>query len=137
MNLEKETNSRQGENEILLEVKNLQVSFFTEAGEVRAVKDADFTVKKGEFFGIVGESGSGKSVATKSFLRLGPQNCRIKGGSIEFEGRDILKLDSEELRAIRGKDISIIFQDSLSALNPVYTIGSKLTEVILRHNQMT
>ena len=137
MNLEKETNSRQGENEILLEVKNLQVSFFTEAGEVRAVKVADFTVKKGEFFGIVGESGSGKSVATKSFLRLGPQNCRIKGGSIEFEGRDILKLDSEELRAIRGKDISIIFQDSLSALNPVYTIGSKLTEVILRHNQMT
>lgn len=137
MNQTEDRSSQKGEGQILLEVKNLQVSFFTEAGEVRAVKDADFTVEKGEFFGIVGESGSGKSVATKSFLRLGPSNCRIKSGTVEFEGRDILKLGSEELRAVRGKDISIIFQDSLSALNPVYTIGSKLTEVILRHNKMT
>lgn len=130
-------NSREGNEEILLEVKDLEVSFFTDAGEVRAVKNAGFAVKKGEFFGIVGESGSGKSVATKSFLRLGPSNCKIKNGTIEFEGRDILKLGNEELRGVRGKDISIIFQDSLSALNPVYTVGSKLTEVILRHNKMT
>lgn len=122
---------------ILLEVKDLEVSFFGDLGEVRAVKNAGFTIGKGEFFGIVGESGSGKSVATKSFLRLGPGNCRIKGGSIRFEGRDILGLSSEELRSVRGKDISIIFQDSLSALNPVYTVGSKMAEVILRHNSMT
>ena len=108
----------------LLEVKNLQVSFFTELGETRAVKDASFQIENGDFFGIVGESGSGKSVSTKTILRLGPKNCKVKNGEILFEGRDILKLNQEELRAVRGKEIAMIFQDSLSALNPVYTVGS-------------
>ena len=118
----------------LLEVKNLQVSFFTELGEARAVKDASFTIEKGDFFGIVGESGSGKSVSTKTILRLGPKNCKVKNGEILFEGKDILKLNQDELRDVRGKEIAMIFQDSLSALNPVYTVGNKMVELIRRHN---
>ena len=85
----------------LLEMKNLQVSFFTDLGETKAVKDASFQVEKGDFFGIVGESGSGKSVSTKTILRLGPSNCKVKGGEILFEGKDILKLNQEELRNVR------------------------------------
>lgn len=121
----------------LLEVKDLQVSFFTELGETKAVKDAGFQIEKGDFFGIVGESGSGKSVTTKTILRLGPKNCKIKNGEILFEGKDILKLNEKELRAIRGKDIAMIFQDSLSALNPVYTVGNKMIELIRRHNSVS
>ena len=121
--------------EHLLEVKNLKVSFFTERGEVQAVKDADFYVDRGDFFGIVGESGSGKSVTTKSILRLGPDNCKIVDGEILFEDGDILKKTPAELRAIRGRDISMIFQDSLSALNPVYTVGNKMVELIRRHSK--
>lgn len=121
----------------LLEVKNLQVSFFTELGETRAVKDASFEIGTGDFFGIVGESGSGKSVSTKTILRLGPKNCEVKAGEILFEGKDILKLSQEELQKIRGNEIAMIFQDSLSALNPVYTVGSKMVELIRRHNAVT
>ena len=121
----------------LLEVKDLQVSFFTELGETKAVKDAGFQIEKGDFFGIVGESGSGKSVTTKTILRLGPKNCKIKNGKILFEGKDILKLNEKELRGIRGKDIAMIFQDSLSALNPVYTVGNKMIELIRRHNSVS
>lgn len=122
--------------EHLLEVKNLKVSFFTELGEVEAVKEAGFYMDKGDFYGIVGESGSGKSVTTKSVLRLGPSSCRIKEGEVLFEGRDILKLSDGELRKVRGKEIAMVFQDSLSALNPVYTVGSKMVELICRHNPM-
>lgn len=120
--------------EHLLEVKNLQVSFFTEFGEVKAVKEAGFSIDRGDFFGIVGESGSGKSVTTKSVLRLGPANCKIKEGEILFEGKDILKLSEKELRKVRGKEIAMVFQDSLSALNPVYTVGNKMVELIRRHS---
>ena len=109
----------------LLEVKDLKVSFFTDLGETQAVKDAGFAIEEGDFFGIVGESGSGKSVTTKSILRLGPSNCKIKGGEILFKGEDILKKNEAELRRIRGGEIAMIFQDSLSALNPVYTVGNK------------
>ena len=111
--------------EKLLEVKNLKVSFFTDLGEAQAVKDAGFAIEEGDFFGIVGESGSGKSVTTKSILRLGPSNCKIKGGEILFKGDDILKKNEAELRKIRGGEIAMIFQDSLSALNPVYTDMNK------------
>lgn len=121
----------------LLEVKDLAVSFYGDLGETKAVKNASFEIGEGEFFGIVGESGSGKSVATKSILRLGPSNSKIVNGSIKFEGKDILAYDKEELRGIRGKDIAIVFQDSLSALNPVYTIGSKMVELIRRHSDLT
>lgn len=117
----------------VLEVKNLQVSFYTDLGETQAVKDAEFTLEKGDFFGIVGESGSGKSVTTKTILRLGPKNCKVKGGEILFHGKDILKMNDSELRSLRGKEIAMIFQDSLSALNPVYRVGNKMVELI-RHN---
>lgn len=120
----------------LLEIKDLAVSFYSDLGETRAVKNASFHIEKGEFFGIVGESGSGKSVATKSILKLGPKNSKIKNGSILFEGKDLLSLKEDDLRKIRGKEISIIFQDSLSALNPVYTIGSKLIELLMRNDRI-
>lgn len=121
----------------LLEIKDLEVSFYNELGETKAVKNASFHIEKGEFFGIVGESGSGKSVATKSILQLLPSNSKIKSGTVLFEGKDILKLKGSPLRTIRSKEISIVFQDSLSALNPVYTIGSKLIELIKRNNKIT
>ncbi|MCI7814070.1 MAG: ABC transporter ATP-binding protein [Lachnospiraceae bacterium] len=123
--------------EHLLEVKDLAVSFYGDLGETKAVKNASFYVDQGEVFGIVGESGSGKSVATKSILKLGPENCKIIGGSITFQGESIIEKEGKELRAIRGNEISIVFQDSLSALNPVYTIGSKMVELLRRHNHMT
>lgn len=123
--------------EKLLEVKDLKVSFFTDLGETQAVKDAGFAIEEGDFFGIVGESGSGKSVTTKSILRLGPSNCRIMGGEILFQGEDILKKSEAELREIRGGEIAMIFQDSLSALNPVYTVGNKMVELIRHHTSMT
>ena len=123
--------------EKLLEVKNLKVSFFTDLGETQAVKDAGFAIEKGDFFGIVGESGSGKSVTTKSILRLGTSNCKVLGGEILFKGEDILKKNAAELREIRGGEIAMIFQDSLSALNPVYTVGSKMVELIRRHTKMS
>ena len=122
--------------EKLLEVKDLKVSFFTDLGETQAVKNAGFAIGEGDFFGIVGESGSGKSVTTKSILRLGPSNCKIMGGEILFQGEDILKKSEAELRAIRGGEIAMIFQDSLSALNPVYTVGNKMVELIRRHTKM-
>lgn len=122
--------------EHLLEVKDLEVSFDTDAGEVRAVKNAGFTIGKGEIFGIVGESGSGKSVATKSILKLGPSNIRIKSGEILYKGQDIRSLSDKELRLLRGRQISMIFQDSLSALNPVYTVGNKMTELVRRNESL-
>lgn len=123
--------------EHLLEVKDLEISFDTDLGEVRAVKNAGFTIEKGEIFGIVGESGSGKSVATKSILRLGPPNIRIKSGEILFQGQNILELKPKELRELRGRQISMVFQDSLSALNPVYTVGQKMIELLRRHEGIT
>lgn len=122
--------------EHLLEVKDLAVSFDTDLGEVCAVKNASFAMVKGEIFGIVGLSGSGKSVATKSILRLGPPNIRIKSGEILFRGQDILKVSPKELRELRGKKISMVFQDSLSALNPVYTVGKKMVELLRRHEKL-
>lgn len=121
----------------LLEVKNLKVSFFTELGETQAVKNAGFQIEKGDFFGIVGESGSGKSVTTKTVLRLGTSNCKVLGGEILFNGKDILSLSDAELRQIRGKEIAMVFQDSLSALNPVYTVGNKMVELICRYENIS
>lgn len=123
--------------EHLLEVKDLAVSFYGDLGETKAVKNASFYVDEGEVFGIVGESGSGKSVATKSILKLGPENCKIINGSVTLEGISILEKEEKALREIRGKDISIVFQDSLSALNPVYTIGSKMVELLRLHSDLS
>ncbi len=121
----------------LLEVKDLGVSFYSDSGETKAIKNAGFLIKKGEFFGIVGESGSGKSVAAKSILKLLPENGKINSGMIQFQGKNLLTQSEKELQAIRGREISIVFQDSLSALNPVYTIGSKLIELLRRNHKMT
>lgn len=123
--------------EQILEIKNLSISFDTDLGEVRAVKKVDFAIEKGEIFGIVGESGSGKSVATKSILRLGPPNIRVKSGEIIFQGRDIIKISGKELQTLRGGQISMVFQDSMSALNPVYTVGKKMVELLRRHEKLT
>lgn len=121
----------------LLEVRDLEISFDTDLGEVRAVKNAGFTIKKGEIFGIVGESGSGKSVATKSILRLSPPNIRMKSGEIIFQDQNILELSQKELRELRGKQISMVFQDSQSALNPIYTVGKKMVELLRRHETIS
>lgn len=116
--------------ENLLEIKNLKVSFFTPSGEVRAVNDVSYNLKKGEVLGIVGESGSGKSVSANSIMGLIEKPGRIVGGTITFNGRNLLELSNEERRKLRGKEISMIFQDPMTSLNPVYTIGTQLREAI-------
>ena len=120
--------------EPLLSVKRLSVSFRLEGKEVEAVKDVSFEIKPGEIVGMVGESGSGKSVCAMSSLRLVP--CppgQVESGEIIFEGRNILELPLEELRAIRGKEISVIFQEPMTALSPLHPVGYQLSEAILVH----
>ena len=117
----------------LLQVKNLSTSFDVESGEVRAVNGISFNLDKGKVLGIVGESGSGKSVTAYSIMRILVEPGRIKGGEILFNGEDITKYDAKQMRAFRGEKISIIFQDPMTSLNPVYTIGNQLREAILLH----
>ena len=114
----------------LLEVKNLCVSFFTLSGEVKAVNDISYNLEKGKAIGIVGESGSGKSVSASAIMRTIEKPGRILGGSITFDGIDLLALSKEEMRKLRGKEISMIFQDPMTSLNPVFTIGTQLIEAI-------
>lgn len=121
----------------LLEVKNLYTSFFTHLGEVQAVRGIDFNLEEGDILGIVGESGSGKSVTSLSIIGLVDDPGKIKEGSIHFEGVDLTKLTNEQLNEYRGNDISMIFQDPMTSINPVYSIGNQLMEVILRHTKMT
>lgn len=120
--------------ESLLEIKDLNLSFWGDSGETRVVKGVSFHVNPGEIFGIIGESGSGKSVTAKSILRVNPENCKIVSGSIWFLEQPISEYSERKLQKIRGKEISMVFQDSLSALNPVYTIGNKLMETIRLHH---
>ncbi|HEY6421526.1 MAG TPA: ABC transporter ATP-binding protein [Candidatus Binataceae bacterium] len=117
----------------LLEVKSLHTSFFTEAGEVRAVDSVSFKVEAGKLMGLVGESGSGKTASVLSIMRLLPESARITGGEILFEGHDLLKLPEPEMRAIRGARIAMIFQEPMTSLNPVFTIGSQIGEAIRLH----
>ena len=120
--------------DFLLEVKNLTICFFTRWGVVRAVEDVSFTLRKGETLGLVGESGSGKSVMCLSIMRLLPKPAgRIVGGQIFFEGEDLLKKSEGEMRKIRGKKISMILQDPMTALNPVFSIGDQVMETIWLH----
>jgi len=122
----------------LLEIDNLQTHFFTSAGVVKAVDGISYDVNQGETVAIVGESGCGKSVSALSILRLvADPPGRIVGGSIRFEGRDLLKLSDEEIRDIRGKDIAMVFQEPMTSLNPVLTIGRQLTETLEQHLDMT
>lgn len=119
--------------EHFLEVRNLQTSFFVPAGEVKSVSGTSFNVDKGKILGIVGESGSGKSVTAYSIMQILSKPGQIVGGSIKLEGRELVGLSERELAKIRGGKISIIFQDPMTSLNPVYTIGNQLREVIYLH----
>ncbi|PLT33874.1 ABC transporter ATP-binding protein [Bacillus sp. V5-8f] len=124
--------------ENILEVKDLNISFHTFAGEVKAIRGVDFELKKGETLAIVGESGSGKSVTTKSIMRLlPPSNSEIKNGQILFEGKDLAKLSDREMQKIRGKDISMIFQDPMTSLNPTIKIGKQIMEPIIKHQNVS
>jgi len=119
----------------LLEVKDLCVSFFTSRGEVRALDGVSFSVAPGRLTGLVGESGSGKTVSVLSIMRLLPENARVVGGSIAFEGLDLLRLREAEMRAMRGARIAMIFQEPMTSLNPVFTIGSQIGEAIRLHQR--
>ena len=121
----------------LLEVNDLSTSFFTEKGEIKAVRNVSFRLEKGKILGIVGESGSGKSVTVYSILGLLPNNARVVGGSVKFLGEELIGTDESFMQKIRGNRISIIFQDPMTSLNPTYTVGKQLTEAILLHTDMT
>jgi len=123
--------------EPLLQVRNLRTQFFTEEGVVRAVDGVSYDIMPGEILGLVGESGCGKSVSALSILRLIPHPPgKIVGGEIFFEGEDLLKMDEEEVRHIRGNKIGMIFQEPMTSLNPVLTIGRQLTETLELHLKM-
>jgi oligopeptide transport system ATP-binding protein len=119
----------------ILQVKNLRTDFFTDDGVVHAVRDVSFDLQPGETLGIVGESGCGKSVTALSILGLLQRPGKITGGEILFQGQDLTKLSTEEMREIRGRDISMIFQDPLSSLNPVLKVGFQLEEAMLAHHK--
>lgn len=120
----------------LLEINNMKTSFYTQAGEVMAVRGLSFNMNKGEALGIVGESGSGKSVTMMSLMRLLPDNGKIIEGNIIFEGRDLSKLSEKDMQWIRGNDIGMIFQDPMTSLNPVFTIGNQLMEPLIKHKSL-
>jgi oligopeptide transport system ATP-binding protein len=117
----------------LLDVKDLHVSFTTKFGQVNAVNGVSFHIDEGEIVGVVGESGSGKSVMCMSLLRLIAKNGRIKNGEIIFRGTDLTKCTDQEIQKLRGSQISMIFQDPMTCLNPVFTIGDQLEEVLRFH----
>ena len=122
----------------LLEVTDLSASFDTEQGELVAVDDVDFKIDRGKTLGIVGESGCGKSVSALSLIRLLPQPMgKVRNGEVWFDGRDLLKLGDDEMHQIRGGEIGMIFQEPMTALNPVHTIGRQLTEAVLLHQDVS
>ncbi len=121
----------------LLQVKNLTTSFVTDSGEVHAVNGVSFNLDRGRVLGIVGESGSGKSVTAYSIMRILSDNGRVESGQVLFEGKDILQTSENEMRQFRGERISIIFQDPMTSLNPVFTVGSQLSEAIRLHTDRT
>ncbi|WP_300380895.1 ABC transporter ATP-binding protein, partial [Clostridium sp.] len=133
----------------LVEFKNLSTYFYTEAGTVKAVNDISFKVKRGEVVGIVGESGCGKSVTAMSLMRIVDSPGKIVAGEILYneekevngqliyEEKDILRLSDKEIRDIRGNEISMIFQEPMTSLNPVFTIGKQIMESVLLHNKIT
>jgi oligopeptide/dipeptide ABC transporter ATP-binding protein len=123
-------------NEILVDVKDLQTYFFTDDGVVKAVDGISFTIRRGEVVALVGESGCGKSVASLSIMRLIDKPGRIIGGELLFKGEDLLKKTEEEMRKIRGSEIAMIFQEPMTSLNPVYTIGNQISEAITLHQKI-
>ncbi|TWT02138.1 ABC transporter ATP-binding protein [Planococcus sp. CPCC 101016] len=123
--------------EIILEVKNLKTSFATDSGEVRAVDGVSFKLPKGQTIGIVGESGSGKSITSLSILRLLASNGKIKEGEVLYKGQDLLKFSEDQMRKLRGNEISMIFQEPMTSLNPVYTVGQQIGEALMLHQNMS
>ena len=119
----------------LLEVKDLRTSFFTDAGEVKAVDGISFQLDRGKVLGIVGESGSGKSVTAYSIMQILAPTGKIIGGSVKLDGQELVNAGEKVLRTVRGNKISIIFQDPMTSLNPTYTVGHQLMEAILLHTK--
>ncbi|KQX68966.1 ABC transporter ATP-binding protein [Paenibacillus sp. Root444D2] len=125
-------------SDVLLEVDNLHVSFTTHGGEVKAVRGVSFMLGKGETLAIVGESGCGKSVTARSMTRLLPEHSsKISQGSIRYKGRELTLLSEKQLRELRGSEISMIFQDAMTALNPTISIGEQIMEGIIRHQKIS
>src|SRR5258708_6265819 len=121
----------------LLEVKDLRTEFRTADGTVRAVNGVSYSLQQGETLGIVGESGCGKSVSALSIMRLIPQPPgRIVGGEVIFEGKDLLRLDDDAMRHVRGRKIAMVFQDPMTSLNPVLTINRQISEALTLHMGM-
>lgn len=121
----------------LLAITNLSVSFFTDKGEVRAVRDVSVTISPGQTLALVGESGCGKSTVALAIMRLIDPPGRITGGQIFFKGRDLAALPEAELRAVRGREIGMIFQEPMTSLNPVFTIGDQIGEVLSTHRGLS
>lgn len=120
----------------LLSVQNLQTHFPTRAGLVKAVDDVSFTIEEGELLGLVGESGSGKSITALSILRLISPPGKIAGGSIKFKGEELITASEDRMREIRGNDIAMIFQDPMTSLNPVFTVGEQIAEALRLHRKL-
>lgn len=121
-----------------LSVKNLTVEYSSEGDIVQAVNHVSFHLKKGHTIGLVGETGAGKTTIAKALLRILPDySAKVKSGEIWLNGRDVLKLSEEEMMKIRGRKVTMIFQDPMTALNPIMQIGVQISEVILAHNQIT
>ena len=129
---------KMSEQETLLSIKNLKTYFVTEDAVLKAVDDVSFEVRRGETLGVVGESGCGKSVSCMSIVKLVQgENVSYEGGEILFEGRNMLEMSEKEMRRIRGKEISIIFQEPMTALNPLYTIGDQMKEALKNHQKIS
>jgi oligopeptide/dipeptide ABC transporter ATP-binding protein len=123
--------------DVLLNVEELKTHFYTEAGVVKAVDGITFTIRKGETLGLVGESGSGKTVTALSVLRIVPKPGQIVEGKIEFNGEDLLTKTDNEMQELRGRELSIIFQDPSSSLNPVFNVETQIRDVIMEHQDVT
>jgi peptide/nickel transport system ATP-binding protein len=124
-------------NEALLDISRLTTSFPSEVGRVSVVDDIDLTISRGEVLALVGESGCGKSITAMSILRLVPRPGRIEGGCIRFDGKDLLSLSVPDIRAVRGRDISMIFQEPMTSLNPVFRVGDQVIEAIRLHQPLS
>lgn len=120
----------------LLEIDNLRTYFYTEEGVVRAVDDVSLEIYPGRTLGVVGESGSGKSVTALSVMRLLTATAKIETGKIAFLGRDLVQLPEPEMRGLRGKEIGMIFQEPMTSLNPVFTVGAQVMEAIRLHQNV-
>ena len=123
--------------DVILQVNGLKTYFFDRKGKVPAVDGVDFMIRKGETLGIVGESGCGKSVTSMSILKLLPPEGKVVEGEILFKGRDLTKCTSREMEKVRGKEIAMIFQEPMTSLNPVYTVGKQIEEMLRNHQQIS